>query len=257
MVSMLRFIQLGNGIEFSINGEPVRTEKLKWRLGLNMTYQMKKITNYPYDQQTWSPYALRGCSFINAAGNAPNMFYVQKQVYDQSGKPIEGVYQNINGNGQLSNNNYIAYHSPDPDLLFGLNSQLIYGKWSAGCSFRASIGNYVYNMNNALFGVFSTNNGEFGLNNIAPDYFKTGFKTNQENSSYYVENASFLKLDNITLGYNAGEITKGVYLTLSAIVQNVFTVTGYTGADPEVPGGIDYGFYPRPRIYSFNIHLDF
>ena len=248
---------LGKGIEFSINGEPVRTEKLKWKLGFNMTYQFEKITNYPYDQQTWSPYALSGCSFINAAGNAPNMFYVQKQVYDQTGKPIEGVYQNIDGNGQLSNNDYIAYHSPVPDLLFGLNTQLIYGKWSAGCSFRASIGNYVYNMNNALFGVFSTNNGEFGLNNIATEYLKTGFKTYQENSSYYVENASFLKLDNITLGYNAGEITKGVYLKLSAIVQNVFTITGYTGADPEVPGGLDYGFYPRQGIYSFDILLDF
>lgn len=248
---------LGKGIEFSINGEPIRTKKLIWRLGFNMTYQHKKITDYPFDQQTWSPYAYGGSLFINAPGNAPNMFYVQRQVYDQAGKPVEGAYQNIIENAQLSNNNYVAYHSPEPDFLVGLNSQLIYGKWSAGCSFRASIGNYVYNMNNAMSGVFSAYNGEYDLNNIATDYLKTGFKTYQENSSYYVENASFLKLDNITLGYNAGKITKSVNLKLGAIVQNVFTITGYSGADPEVPGGIDYGFYPRPRIYSFNIHLEF
>ncbi len=98
---------------------------------------------------------------------------------------------------------------------------------------------------------------DYQLNNLSTSYLKTGFKMRQHYSDYYVENASFLKMDNVTLGYNFGKIADAVNLNASFMVQNVFTVTNYTGIDPEVPSGIDQNFYPRPRIFSLSVGLEF
>ena len=125
-------------------------------------------------------------------------------------------------------------------------------------SIRANIGNYVCNgmaMNAGAWETVSYNNSQ--LNNLNASFLKTGFKTRQYLSDYYVENASFLKLDNLSLSYNVGKISKWASLTVSAMVQNVFTITGYSGADPEVPNGMDNSFYPRPRTYSLSLGLQF
>ena len=131
-------------------------------------------------------------------------------------------------------------------------------KWTLSTSLRANIGNYVYNamaMNAGAWETVSYNS--YQLNNLSRSYLKTGFKSRQYLSDYYVENASFLKMDNLSLGYNFGEIYKGCSLNVSAMVQNVFCITKYSGVDPEVPNGVDNSFYPRPRTFSLNIGLNF
>ena len=118
--------------------------------------------------------------------------------------------------------------------------------------------NYVYNgmaMNAGAWETVSYNNSQ--INNLNVSFLKTGFQTRQYLSDYYVENASFLKLDNLSLTYNVGKISKWASLTVSALVQNVFTITGYSGTDPEVPNGMDKSFYPRPRTYSLSFGLQF
>lgn len=125
-------------------------------------------------------------------------------------------------------------------------------------SFRSNIGNYVYNgmaMNSGAFNTISYN--DYQLNNVSKSYLETGFNSRQYLSDYYVENASFLKLDNVSLGYNFGKISKYCSLNVSAMVQNVFTITNYSGVDPEVPNGIDNSFYPRPRTFSVSVGLEF
>ena len=140
----------------------------------------------------------------------------------------------------------------------GLSTSLRYKQLTLGMNFRANIGNYVYNgmgMSTGAWETVSYNSSQ--LNNLNVSFLKTGFKTRQYLSDYYVENASFLKLDNLSLSYNFGQITKWVSLTASAMVQNVFTITKYTGTDPEVPNGMDNSFYPRPRTYSISLGFQF
>ena len=142
--------------------------------------------------------------------------------------------------------------------IIGFSTSVRYQKWNLGTSLRANIGNYVYNgmsMNTGAFGTMSYNS--YQLNNLNRSYLETGFQNRQYLSDYYVENASFLKMDNLSLGYNFGKIGKEVNLNITAMIQNVFTVTKYTGVDPEIPNGMDNSFYPRPRIFSLSLGLQF
>jgi iron complex outermembrane receptor protein len=187
------------------------------------------------------------------------MFYLYHQLYDENtGKPVEGAYADLNHDGNINSGDLYRYHSPAPDLLFGLSTSLRYMKWTLDMSFRASVGNYVYNgmaMNTGAWSTVSYNS--YQLNNLSASYLETGFKNRQYLSDYYVENASFLKMDNLTLGYNFGKIGNRFSLNLNAMVQNVFTITEYSGVDPEVPNGMDISFYPRPRIFSLGLGLNF
>jgi iron complex outermembrane receptor protein len=195
---------------------------------------------------------------IMKAGYAPYTYYTYKQVYDAKGKPIEGLYADLNGDGQINSNDLYCGKSPTPDYLMALSSQLRYKNWTLGFAFRASIGNYVYNgtaMNNGALGTVSYNS--FQLNNLSTSYLDTGFESRQYLSDYYIEDASFVKMDNVSIGYNFGEVFSGCTLRLSGMVHNVFTITKYSGVDPEISGGIESSFYPRARAYSVSIGLDF
>lgn len=252
------------GVEFSLNVIPVLTKDFKWNIGFNATYQKVLITNLTLVKDAASPGSFTGPSVgarglqILTEGYAPYMFYVYKQVYDKNGKPIEGMSADLNKDGVVNDKDFYRYHSPMPDFLLGFNTQLSYKKWTAACSFRASIGNYVYNNMKANQGSWETlQYNSYELINLSTDYLKTGFTARQYYSDYFVENASFLKMDNISLGYNVGQVLKGVNLRIGALVQNVFTITKYSGVDPEVPSGFDSQFYPRPRTISMNLNLDF
>jgi TonB-dependent starch-binding outer membrane protein SusC len=192
-------------------------------------------------------------------GYTPNMFYVYHQLYDRSGKPIEGAYADINGDGVINDDDRYRYHSPLPDYIMGLSTSLRWKQLTLGMSFRANIGNYVYNATAMNTGAWELETWADGLqlNNLNRSYLKTGFQTRQYLSDYYVENGSFLKLDNINLSYNFGRITKWCSLTASAMVQNVFCITKYSGPDPEVPNGVDSSLYPRPRTYTISLGLQF
>jgi iron complex outermembrane receptor protein len=254
-----------NGLEFALNTIPVVSRDFTWNLAFNVTYQQVKIDNLSLVKGVNAVNTPAGPSVDNtpiqvlSEGYTPYMFYVYKQLYDEAtGKPIEGAYADLDKNGERNTGDLYRYHSPAPDVLFGLSTQLQYKKWSLGMGFRANVGNYVYNgmaMNTGAYGTVSYN--DFQLNNLHSSYLKTGFQSRQYLSDYYVENASFLKMDNLTLGYDFGQITKEVRLNVSAMIQNVFTWTDYSGVDPEVPNGFDSSFYPRPRIFSLSLGLEF
>ena len=253
------------GIEISLNATPIQTKDWEWNLSYNFTWQNMKVKNLSLTKGGSQTNVKVGPSIdayqfqVLSEGYEPYMFYVYHQLYDsKTGKPIEGAYADLNNDGEINESDLYRYHSPAPKYIMGLSTSLRYKQLTLGMSFRANIDNYVYNgmgMSTGAFETVSYNNSQ--LNNLNTSFLKTGFKTRQYLSDYYVENASFLKLDNLSLSYNVGKINKWASLTVSAMVQNVFTITGYSGTDPEVPNGMDNSFYPRPRTYSVSLGLQF
>ena len=253
------------GIEISLNATPIQTKDWEWNLSYNFTWQNMKVKNLSLTKGGSQTNVKVGPSIdayrfqVLSEGYEPYMFYVYHQLYDsKTGKPIEGAYADLNNDGEINESDLYRYHSPAPKYIMGLSTSLRYKQLTLGMSFRANIDNYVYNgmgMSTGAFETVSYNNSQ--LNNLNTCFLKTGFKTRQYLSDYYVENASFLKLDNLSLSYNVGKINKWASLTVSAMVQNVFTITGYSGTDPEVPNGMDNSFYPRPRTYSVSLGLQF
>lgn len=253
------------GIEVSLNATPIQTKDWEWNLSYNFTWQNMKVKNLSLTKGGSQTNVKVGPSIdayqfqVLSEGYEPYMFYVYHQLYDsKTGKPIEGAYADLNNDGEINESDLYRYHSPAPKYIMGLSTSLRYKQLTLGMNFRANIDNYVYNgmgMSTGAFETVSYNNSQ--LNNLNTSFLKTGFKTRQYLSDYYVENASFLKLDNLSLSYNVGKINKWASLTVSAMVQNVFTITGYSGTDPEVPNGMDNSFYPRPRTYSVSLGLQF
>lgn len=253
------------GIEVTLNATPVQTKDLTWDVSFNMTWQKTKVKNLSLVEGGSQTNTLVGPSIdsyqfqVLSEGYAPYMFYVYHQLYDEkTGKPIEGAYADLDGDGTINSSDLYRYHSPAPDYIFGFSTSLRWKKWNLGMSFRANVGNYVYNgmaMNTGAWELETYNS--FQLFNLSASYLDTGFRKRQFLSDYYVENASFLKMDNLTLGYNFGKVWKDCSLNVSAMIQNVFCLTKYSGVDPEVPNGMDSSFYPRPRTFSLSIGLDF
>lgn len=253
------------GLEFSLNATPIQTTDLTWDLSFNMTWQKMKVKNLSLVDGGEMTNTLVGPSIdsyqfqVLSEGYEPYMFYVYHQLYDEAtGRPIEGAYADLNEDGQINSADLYRYQSPAPDFIFGLSTSVRYKKWTLSTSLRANVGNYVYNgmaMNTGAWSTVSYNDAQ--INNLNSSYLKTGFVNRQYLSDYYVENASFLKMDNLTVNYNFGRIYKTLGLNISAMVQNVFCITNYSGVDPEVPSGMDFTFYPRPRTYSISLGLEF
>ncbi len=253
------------GFEVNLNVIPVVTKDFNWDVNFNFTYVEPKITNLLFNPDpTYIGQRFGGITggtgnnmLIHSIGYAPGSFFVLKQVYDQFGKPLEGVYEDMNRDGIINEKDYYRFKSNAARYYLGFTTNFSYQKWSLGMVFRGSIGNYVYNN---VFSNLGVERGIFNplgwINNGSTNYLETGFKNNQYFSDYYVENASFLRMDNLSLGYNAGKVFKNATLRISANVQNVFVITKYRGMDPEV-GAVDYQFYPRPRIYTLGLNLGF
>ena len=256
-----------NGLEFALNATLIQTNTMSWTVSVNATYQNNQITNLTLVEGAESPNTLVGPTVgvggqqiqVFTEGYAPYSFYVHKQVYDEeSGRPIEGLYADLDGNGVINSNDLYHYRSIFPDWIAGISTMLQWKKFSLSTSLRASIDNYVYNnvaMDTGAFGTVSYN--AYELNNLHSSYLETGFVSRQQLSDHYVENASFLKMDNLRAGYNFGPVNDHVSLQLSAMVQNVFTITKYRGVDPEISSGVDSSLYPRPRIFSITVGLEF
>jgi TonB-dependent starch-binding outer membrane protein SusC len=253
------------GIEFSLASTVLRKRDLTWDLGFNVTYNRNKITRLTkVDDPNYQGVLTGGISGgvgntiqIHTVGYRPSSFYVLQQVYDNAGKPIEGAYVDRNDDGIINNLDYYRYKSPEPEWMMGFSTTVNYQKWTFSTVLRSQLGNYMYNNVFASNGVFRTSSLNF-LGNVHRNFLETGFQNNQYFSDYYVENASFLKMDNLTVIYDLGNVLrKQANLRLTGSVQNVFTVTKYRGLDPEIAGGVDNNFYPRPRIFSLGINLDF
>ncbi len=253
------------GVEMSVSATPVQTNDLTWDVSFNATWQSMKVKNLSLVPGTAAVNILAGPTFdsysiqVLSEGYEPYMFYLYHQLYDEAGRPIEGCYADLNGDGVIDNDDRYRIKSPAPDWIFGFSTSLTYKKWSLSTSLRANVGNYVYNgsaMNMGAWETVSFNN--YQLNNLNANFLETGFQHRQRLSDYYLENASFLKMDNLSLRYTFGRVVpwiSNLYATL--MVQNVFTITQYSGVDPKVPSGCDSNFYPRPRTYSLSVGIDF
>jgi len=253
------------GLEFSINATPVRSKNFTWDFAYNFTYNESKITNL---SKIKDPNAIGnlvgGISGgvgntiqVHTVGYAPRTFYVYKQVYDQNGKPIEALYVDQNKDGASNEQDKYRYKDPQPKYFMGLSSQFEYKKWSLSFAARASFDNYMYNNFKSNSGTYQNFGFPNYLGNVSRDVLTTGFTVPRLWSDYYIENASYVRMDNINLGYDVGKVFKRSSLRISANVQNAFVITKYSGLDPEIPGGIDNNFYPRPRTYSLGVNLDF
>ncbi|MEH6406437.1 MAG: TonB-dependent receptor [Leeuwenhoekiella sp.] len=249
------------GVEFELNVIPVQTENFTWRIGYNIAYNDNTITNLPDQVEVGGITGGTGNTVqLHKEGFSPFSYWVYKQIYNEEGKPIEGAYVDRNGDDQINDDDRYLYKDPFADVTMGLNTNVNYKNWDLSIVSRASLGNYAYNnmASSRSYEVRATENSI--LTNLHRDYYNTGFQslteTNLE-SDYYIQDASFFKLDNITLGHTFTQIFEESDLRLYGSVQNVFTITNYDGLDPEINGGIDNNFYPRPRIFTFGVNLNF
>ena len=253
------------GAEFSLNVKPLSTKDQDLTIGFNIGYNENKITkllrtddpNYIGVPTGGGIYS--GNSQIQQVGSPLNSFFVNKQVYDANGNPVEGVYVDLSGKGGAINGidkNKYTYKSPAAKYLMGLSVRYAYKNFDMGASSRISLGNYVYNA--VASGASYDIRYALGYWANAPKFLEeTKFVTRQPYSDYFVQNASFFKLDNLNAGYNIDNVMKNVNARVSFTVQNVFTITKYKGIDPEVDGGVDNNFYPRPRSFILGVNLTF
>lgn len=254
------------GFEFTLNTVPVRNNDWEWNFGVNFTYANPIITKLLLspDPNFLGVPTLdigEGATIgVHQVGLRPATFFPLKQIYDQNGRPIEGLYEDLNRDGRVSDDErYISDYNPEARFFFGINSSVSYKRFTAGFVMRGNIGNYVYNRVASQTGVLTSlfNRALGFVSNGSTDYLNTGFVNRQLFSDYYIQNASFLRMDNFNVGYDAGEIFKNVRLRLTGNIQNVFIITQYKGLDPEVAGGVDGNVYPRPRMFVFGLNLDF
>lgn len=253
-----------NGIEGNITFVPVKNETTTWEFSVNATHYNSNVTNLI--QGANSSYFLPVGDITGGVGNKiqahavdhqPYSFLVYQQVYDTNGQPLSGVYVDRNGDGIINANDQYYYKSPQPDAIIGFNTKLNYKSWDFGFSARASIGNYVYNnaASNSSVQSLTTNNY---LQNVYSSAAEYQFATPQFFSDIFVENASFVRLDNINIGHNFKDaFGKGSSLRVYGMAQNVFVISKYSGVDPEVFNGIDNGYYQMPKVYSLGFNFQF
>jgi len=257
-----------HGIEFSIFTRPIVKENLRWEVGFNTTYNQNKITKLTatddpdyLGEPTGSIAGGTGNTIqINSVGYPANSFFVWEQVYGEDGKPIPGLYVDRNGDGEITNSDKYHYHKPSADFWFGINSTLTWKDWDFGFSGRANFGNYVYNNIASVLGVYERLYNPEGpyLGNITNYVYQTNFQNPEYVSDFYIKDASFFKMDYMSLGYIFRSIGNSkLNLRLTGTVNNVFTITGYEGIDPELQDGIDNMVYPRPRVYVLSLNLQF
>lgn len=262
------FTNVGNmknhGIEFSLNTTIIKKTKLNWDLGFNLAYNKNEIIKLTkISDPTFIGVATGGIGGgvgntiqIHSIGYQPSSFFVLKQVYDKAGKPVEGLYVDQNGDGIINSLDYYHYKSPEPTMLIGFTTSVSYDRWNFSTVIRSNVGQYMYNNVFSGSGTFQPSS-LLALGNVHRNYLETGFANSQYFSDYYMENASFLRMDNFTVSYDFGKVFKNkANLRATANVQNVFVISKYRGLDPEIAGGIDNNLYPRPRVFSLGVNLD-
>ena len=257
------------GIELELNGVLVETRNTSWTVGFNMAYNHNEITKLNASSENKEGVRTGGISGgtdnwvqKHDIGHPMSAFYVYQQVYDQNGKPVFGQYVDQNNDGVINESDRHFFHSPWADFTFGFNTSFSYKNWTAALSGHASLGNYVYNnvaSNNEMYKDLWVNNF---ISNRNASALYSNFDDAMYISDYYIENGSFIKLDNFTLGYTFPKLFEMVpgrpaSLNIFGTVQNICTITKYSGIDPEVYGGIDGTVYPRPRTFVLGLKFNF
>lgn len=252
------------GIEGSVTVIPIKKENTTWEVSFNATHYKSKITKLINGADSTYRILVGGIDGgvnntiqAHTVGRQPNAFYVFQQVYDTNGKPVDGAYVDRNADGKIDVNDRYYYKSTQPDAIIGFNTKFSHNNWDIGLSARAVLGNYVYNnaASNSSIQSLTTNNYLQNVYSTTADY---RFSSPQYFSDIFVENASFLRLDNINAGYNFKDVFyKGSNIRVYAMLQNVFVITKYSGVDPEVFGNIDNGYYQMPKVYSLGFNFQF
>ena len=263
------------GVETSLHWLAVNAKDFNWTMDYNFTYNYNKITNLNggsdpnYFVPTGGISAGTGGNIqAQHVGNAVNSFHVFQQAYDKNGKPLEGVVVDRNSDGKITDADKYYYKAPAAPVTMGFASRFEYRNWDLGFALRASLGNYVYN--DAFASTSNMSNSEIFVKSkflvnrptdvVADNWLST--ETTSTQTDYWVQNASFLKLDNVTLGYSFANLLKqgswnGITGRIYGTVNNVFCLTKYKGLDPEVFNGIDNNLYPRPISFILGLNLNF
>jgi iron complex outermembrane receptor protein len=261
------------GAEFAINAKPIVTKDFTWDISYNIAWNHNEITSLTGGAGDADYYIKSGTTIsrgnstliqANRVGEAVNSFFVYQQVYDEDGKPIEGLYVDRNGDGQINESDKYFYKKPAADVIMGFTTKFLYKNWDFSASFHASLGNYVYynylsdKASISASGLYSNS----AFSNTFPEAVILGFTgtggTEYYLSDYFVRNASYLKCSNMTLGYSFQKLLKHdisgrVFFT----AQNPFIITKYKGIDPEVSSGVDKNPYPRPMSFQLGLNLNF
>ena len=255
------------GIEFSIDAVPIAREDLRWNIGFNMSYNENKITRLTAnDDPTYIGVEVGGIAGavgntiqIHSVGYPANSFFVFEQVYDENGRPVEGLFVDRNNDGRITNEDRYRYRKAAPDVIMGFSTGVRYLDWDFNMNGRVYLGNYMYNNVWSSQATFNNLYNSVGyLNNISRSVFDSGFRNPRYFSDYYIQDASFLRLDNISLGYTFRDLlVQNLQVRVYGTVQNVFVITRYEGLDPEVASGIDNNMYPRPRTFQLGVSVNF
>ena len=260
---------VNKGIEASLTVRPIVTEKIQWEVTANFTYNKNEITELTGESSLILTGGISSGTGNQVQAHTPGYpkrsFYVFQQVYDENNIPLEGVYVDRNADGIINDSDRYLYKSPDAPYTAGLSSRLQFWNWDLGFGLRASFDNYVFWDKEAGYSNVSKRyDSSFGyLQNVIPGAVERNWSTyDHALSDYFVHNASFLKCDNITLGYSFSNLFKGgsyngITGRIYASATNVFTITKYEGIDPEVFGGIDNNMYPRPFTLQLGVNLNF
>jgi len=258
------------GVELSLTAHPITTKDFQWTLGYNVSYNKNTITKLTFNDDPKYKGVIHGGIDgatgyniqINAVNKPYNSFYVFEQMYDENGTPIEGAYVDQNNDNKIDESDLIPYKKSAPDVYMGLTSQMNYKNWDLSFALRSSIGNYVYNntqSNREAWDGSQMYDQTGFLKNRLNSATNKNFHVGQYRSSYYVQKADFVRMDNVTLGYTFNKLfndkqSARLYFT----VQNPFVITNYSGIDPEISGeGIDKNIYPRPISFMFGFNFKF
>ncbi|MEZ7504185.1 SusC/RagA family TonB-linked outer membrane protein [Flavobacterium sp. Arc2] len=258
------------GLELAAEVIPVRNENFQWTVGGNVTFQNSEITKLTTTQDNTPGITDVGGidggtgNYIQShqVGYAPSSFFVYEQAYGADGKPLEGVFIDRNKDGIINSDDKYRFHKPAADVFYAFNTSISYKNWDMGMNWRGSWGNYNYNNIDSNKGVYnSVLTRSTDLSNGVANLLETGFVNSdnfQLHSDYYVQDASFIRLDNVSVGYTFNQkenATSLVKLTLAA--QNILVITNYDGLDPEISGGIDKNLYPRPITFTLGLNVNF
>ncbi len=256
------------GIEIAAEVIPVKNDNFTLSVGGNITFQNSELTDLidgapNYGIETGGIAGGIGNTVqVQTVGYTPNSFFVYEQAYDNSGNPIDGVFIDRNGDGSITTADRYIYKKPTADIFYGFYTNLTYKNWDMAMSWRGSWGNYVYNNVDSNLGWSNqVLIRETDLSNAVTEILNTNFSSTSAEryqSDYYIQDASFVRLDNLTIGYNFKKfMSEKVSAKLSLGGQNLLLFTEYKGIDPEISNGIDNNIYPRPRIYTLGLNVNF
>ena len=256
------------GVEVTVGAKPVITDNFTWNTSVNVSWNKNKITKLQGEgidsaiSAIGLPSGTGGNLAWHIVGQPAFTFMVYEQVYDANGDPLENQYVDQNQDGVIDDNDLIMYHSKDPKVTLTWNNNFSWKNWDLGISLRANIGNYVYNnLKYSNTRVYNVSAAQYQLGNLLSDtplFYNQASANNLPLSSYFVENASFLRCDNISLGYTFRDVFKGNgMIRVFAAVQNPFVITTFSGIDPEEFGGVQSDPYPRPITTSLGLVVTF